>query len=198
MRASLYGNGEALILHLAFNCLELVLSCSCSFCRYQWYLAIAIQSHFSIALFSSSHLQCLIHHKFIPSPVYHPDSPWMKLLKIAGKTGKERDWLKGEDSCEKQLIKELICYYLKESEELSSLEGQRINSHRWSENPACWGTYSLCVCVCFVERKCLIFFKVVTFWSGIALERSRFLVPAKQEIYVYVFFLLRIGRMWAI
>lgn len=186
MTASLYGNKEALILHLAFNCLVLVLSRSCFFCRYQWHLAIAIQSHFSIALFSSPHLQCLIHHKFMPSPVYHPDSPWMKLLKIAGKSGKKRDWLKGDDSCEKQLIKELICYYLRVPRTV--IPGRAEDKFSPTIREPSLLRNLVCVCVCFVGRKCsLIFFKMVTFWSGIALERSHLLVPAKKEIYVFSF-----------
>ena len=56
-----------------------------------------------------------------------------------GKGGKEGGWLKGEDSCEKQSIRELICcYYLvkKQSQELSSLEGQRTNSQQQPGEPS--------------------------------------------------------------
>lgn len=41
--------------YLAFDCVVLALSCSLSFCRHQWHLAIAIRSHCAIAPVSSLH-----------------------------------------------------------------------------------------------------------------------------------------------
>lgn len=56
-----------------------------------------------------------------------------------GKGGKEGGWLKGEDSCEKQSIRELICCYClvkKQFQELSSLEGRKTNSQQQPGEPS--------------------------------------------------------------